>query len=259
MNKNNLIVIAAIAAIAAGLVAWNAYRAFYGGRPKVLTAATATAPILPSQTITVGGPTEIPQYRGAAIDALSTDEILKLLTPEQKERYLGELAELAARLRTNPADLELWLHAGSLKNFFNDYRGAADIWEHVTRLAPDDATAYLNLGTLFAWNLADYPAAERNFKKAIALSPSYAQGYLKLAEFYRLFVPEKKNEALTVLLRGLEKAPRDLGLLLALANDYKSAGDDANALRYYEEYAAIDPNNKDANAIIAELRERLSQ
>ncbi len=253
MNKTSAFIIVAIALLAAALVGVNAWRSSLVTQPPQ-NPATTTRPIVGGETIQVGGEAIVPRYRGAPIDALATDEILQLLTQEQKNKYLGELARLAAYLKENPADIVSWLQAASLKNFFNDYQGARDIWEYVTTIANEDMTAYLNLGTLYTWNLPDFPAAERNFKRAIAAAPIYAQGYIRLAELYRMFWTEKKSEAPNVLLEGLKKIPRDRDLLLALGLTYRESGDTANALKYYEEYAAQDPNNTDVNKIIAELK-----
>jgi TolB-like protein/DNA-binding winged helix-turn-helix (wHTH) protein/Tfp pilus assembly protein PilF len=94
-------------------------------------------------------------------------------------------------------------------------------------LDPENGEAYTALGsfqTIYEW---DWPEAERNLTRGIALSPSYSLAEMKYAVY--LDAVGRPQEAVTHMRRALELDPlsffmnRRLGATLYLARDYDGA------------------------------------
>ena len=102
--------------------------------------------------------------REAAIDLAALRRELKLgergptardmedaekLSPEQRAQMIrGMVANLEARLKENPKDLDGWKRLGRAWSVLNEHAKAADAYRHAHELAPDDAQI-----------MADYAAA----------------------------------------------------------------------------------------------------
>jgi cytochrome c-type biogenesis protein CcmH len=96
------------------------------------------------------------------------------------------VAGLAARLQTEPDDLEGWLMLGRSYGALTRYDQAVTAFEHAARLAPDDAdiTAMLAEHRVFAADGLVTPAARREFVAALMRDPGQvvAQFYLALGQ-----------------------------------------------------------------------------
>jgi cytochrome c-type biogenesis protein CcmH len=62
---------------------------------------------------------------------------------ERKEMIRGMVAKLAARLRTQPNDLEGWLRLGRSYAVLDETDKSVDAYEHAANLKPDDASIKL--------------------------------------------------------------------------------------------------------------------
>ncbi|HEY7610633.1 MAG TPA: c-type cytochrome biogenesis protein CcmI [Alphaproteobacteria bacterium] len=62
------------------------------------------------------------------------------LSPEERMRMIrGMVANLEARLKDNPKDLEGWKRLGRARSVLNEHAKAAEAYRHAHELAPDDA------------------------------------------------------------------------------------------------------------------------
>jgi TolB-like protein/DNA-binding winged helix-turn-helix (wHTH) protein len=101
--------------------------------------------------------------------------------------------------------------------------------QHAIQLDPENGEAYTALGsvqTIYEWN---WPEAERNLTRGIALSPSYSLAEMKYAVY--LDAVGRPEDAVTHMRRALNLDPlsffmnRRLGATLYLARDYDAAID----------------------------------
>lgn len=95
------------------------------------------------------------------------------------------IANISESLKTDKANLALWIDLGSWRNIIEDYEGAREAWEYATKLAPSASVAFGNLGFLYGYYLHDTVKAEQNFKIAIKNSPQDLFLYQQTFEFYR--------------------------------------------------------------------------
>lgn len=91
-----------------------------------------------------------------------------------------------------------------------------------------------NILWLFDW---DYPGAEREFRKGLALSPGYAQGHHHFAHF--LLAANRTDEALAEALRFLELDPVSWAANRHLAQHYLLTRDFDRAIAQYSRTIAI--------------------
>ena len=107
-----------------------------------------------------------------------------------------------------PAPLELeeyleaddWFQAGLAMNSEGKFEAAAQAFQKSISVAPNNALAWLNLGTAQAL-LGDYSQAIVNLRKSVRLDPKLGLGYANLAEVcFRQQRFEEAIEAYTALL-----------------------------------------------------------
>lgn len=157
-----------------------------------------------------------PSYTGDPIDNIGNDPFIRQVPADYLEKYKQELANFKKTLTENPGNAEAWARVGALKKFFNNYLGARDAWEYAKIVNPKFSIPYYNLGGLYAGYLRDNPKAEENYFKAIEIDPSLDYLYLGLADFYKVFYPEKADQAVEVIRLGLKEFPDNESLLKAL-------------------------------------------
>lgn len=97
-------------------------------------------------------------------------------------------------------DADDWFQAGLTLNGEARYQDAAEAFAKSISIAPDNALAWLNLGTAQAL-LGDYSRAVQSLKKSILLNPKLAVAFANLAEVcYRAELYQEAVEAYTSLL-----------------------------------------------------------
>lgn len=173
------------------------------------------------------------------------------LSPEVKKILTDKINLLSNNLKKDNLQFNDWLDLGITRKTSGDYEGAREAWEYAAVLAPESYVPWNNLGDLYAHYLKNYPKAEENFKKAIALKQDYMDGYRSLYELYRYSYKEKANLAPQILKDGLAKNPQSTDLMVLLAQYYKEAGDKTQSRSYYNQ--ALNEFNKIGNTSMSAL------
>ena len=108
---------------------------------------------------------------------------------------------------------------------------AIELWQRFIRQKPDDAEAYLNMGTAH-WNLGNFDQAVAAAQKAMALAPTMKEAHFNYAisELHRGNAPK----AIPVLEKILEQHPCYLSAEFMLAAAYCCAGRRKKALAGFE-------------------------
>ncbi|MBJ6723621.1 tetratricopeptide repeat protein [Geomesophilobacter sediminis] len=78
-------------------------------------------------------------------------------------------------------DADDWFQSGLAFNSEGKYNDAAHAFGRVISIEPDNAFAWMNLGTMQAV-LGDYDKSMESLRKSVRLSPNLAQGYANLGE-----------------------------------------------------------------------------
>ncbi len=145
-----------------------------------------------------------------------------------------KIEEISSALKTNGGNLSLWVDLGSWRKTIGDYEGAKVAWEYVVKVNPNYIVPLINLGDLYQYYLKDNVKAEMYLKRAIAKDPSNIDSYYRLASLYTLSYKEKATEASKVLLQGLNANPKNVDMMIMLAEYYRDIGDKNNAIIYYD-------------------------
>ena len=161
----------------------------------------------------------IPPASGAPIVAepsLSGPIIISTDLPADAGTLLKtkETAVIAA-LQKDPTDANAWLSLGIDRKIGGDYAGAAAAWEYVAKLAPHSTAyiAYGNLGDLYMNYLKNYPVAESDYQKAIAINPQVIDYYRSLYTLYKYLYKTNTSAAADILAQGLKANPGNADLL----------------------------------------------
>lgn len=220
-----------------------------GGEPS----ATTTSGV--QEVVIDVTPAEIPIYAGRPVAELSADPALVAQVPIEKlSEQKKQLEELAAKVAETSTDVDSWLAAAGIKKFWNDFAGARDIWEYLTRLAPEHPIAFYNLGNLAKLVDRDFASAESLYRAALKKDPTFVLASFDLAELYWEFVPSRKNEAFPVLEASLKVVPNEVTTLVTLSRYHKELGDLEKALLYAEKALALYPEDENLNRAVSEIK-----
>lgn len=166
------------------------------------------------------------------------------LSDSLKKQATDKLNETISAIRENYDYPNAWYDLGAYRKLIGDYDGAIDAWSFIGLIRPNDYIIYNNLGDLYSFVLKDYAKGESNFLKAISNNPANINGYTQLATLYEYAYKEKSAQAESILLLGIKSNPKDVGLKITLAQYYERNNRIADALKYFEEAAKLDPANK---------------
>lgn len=210
--------------------------------PSVLAPATVTPPAtLPasppasaSAEATADKSAGPAAYTGLPIQILNADpEVVAKVPAPVFERSQQELTELAATIKARPLDRDAWMRVAYIRQFYNDYAGTRDVYEHVNRIADEFALPFYNLGVLYGYHLGEPEKAGPKFEAALSRDPINPSFYTGFADFSREVLHDPKAAEAT-LLRGLGRLPGDANLLIALGALFRETGDVGQAIAYYE-------------------------
>ncbi len=174
-----------------------------------------------------------PEYRGQELSYLGKPEILAKYPKAYLAQRQASLQDLIEGIKKNPNQTGRWIDLGLIKKSVDNYVGARDAWEYLALITPTDSLNYYNLANLYGFYLNDLAKAEKNYQKAIQLSPASPDFYIGLANFYRDVNKEKYDLIDNILLDGLKKINKDANLIMNLAYYYKSVGDKSNGIKYF--------------------------
>lgn len=194
--------------------------------------ATTTAAAASSTAPGVGNVTVMPD--GSKVELISTEVdaqppkapsltgeiyVASDIPAEVQAQLRANIVEIISRLTKNPKDLGLWLDLGNNRRIAKDYTGALDAWGYVAQAAPGDYVAFNNLGDLYMSVLKNYPKAEENYKRAIAIRPDVSDLYRSLYTLYLYYYKTDTSAARDILALGIKNNPSDQGLK-ALLEEY---------------------------------------
>jgi tetratricopeptide (TPR) repeat protein len=130
------------------------------------------------------------------------------------------------------------------------YSEAANGYQELLNLDPDNFMARNNLGTVF-YKQGLYREAEEQFRRAIAIKPAYADAQCNLGTVLRGrgFVAESE----TPLRRALKLQPTKLEFQIGLANTLVLLGRLRDAWELFEKVLRVAPRNVDALVIMGDL------
>jgi tetratricopeptide (TPR) repeat protein len=137
------------------------------------------------------------------------------------------------------------------------YEEAIAQYEQLTTLDPKSwdgnyltAVSYLALYHPGSEHPKDKAYAEKGiaaFERTLELTPPNPDAREKTEKFYLSFLNSTgdKDKAIAYLEKQLASRPKDLALINQIATLYAKKGDFTNALKYFEQRATLDPNNKE--------------
>jgi|GEM_PF-460597 len=143
-----------------------------------------------------------------------------------------KIADAIIALEKDSESFENWLTLGNLRNQTEDYEGAAEIYEYLTKTKSDSSIPYTNLGNIYHYHLKNFPKAEENYKTAIEKSPENESAYVELHALYKNVYKTETTLAEDTLLSGLVQKPNSINFMLLLGTYYKDKGDTSNQLLY---------------------------
>ncbi len=144
------------------------------------------------------------------------------------------------RFRKGPTQL---LQQGTQLMDLGRHEMAADLFEQASQAAPDNLSAWLNLGAA-RFLLGDGPAAKDAFERALEIDPQNSKARYNLAILARSAGDEQSAES--QLRSVLESDPGNLEARLTLASMLRQQARCAEAIDHYRQYLEIDPASKPA-------------
>lgn len=193
------------------------------------------------------------RFRGRWTQASELIEQAILEAPDDAQAYLelGEIRAAESRddearsaferaIAIKPSD---WRAHEALASFL--YRGqryaeAANVYEDVTRLAPDVASGFAGKGAAY-WMLEDLDAAEAAYRRSLELKPT-RQGYTNMG--LRFYYAGRFDDAVDMQREALKYAPDDHRVWGRLAESLRfSSRDDGTSFEAYERARTLASGN----------------
>lgn len=159
-------------------------------------------------------------------------------------------AALAASRALEPDYAPAWVNAADLERAAGNDAAAQQLLEQGLARAPDNAALHHALGLLYVRQRRQADAL-RALERATTLAPDeprYAYVYAVALHSYG-----RPADAIARLDRAAARWPGDRDILLALATMQRDAGRPDAARRAAEALLAIDPDDPDARALLAQL------
>ncbi len=227
--------------VGAALIAFVGYRAFQNKiyRPEATVSVSGMAPA--GQTTTGNEHTGVP-HASSSVSSLKTEgtgnyhiEAIPLpqsgkasampsldrpivfpasFPTEARKQMSDKINATAAVLKKDPQNFNEWLALAIFRKTVDDFEGARQISEFLAAGNPKNPLPFANLANLYAFELKDPSAAEKNFILALQKDPNDVLLYRQAYEFYR-YVRKDDAKAKETLQKGIAqmKSP-DLQYLL---------------------------------------------
>lgn len=168
------------------------------------------------------------------------------------EQYRQDLKNLKKQAETSGSKEDLQAY-GIAQYATGDAAGAVDTY--TKQIAKDDKNIIAHSGLANALrDQKNFEQAIVEYKKVIELAPTDISAYVNLASVYQ-YQLKQMDKAVEVYNQGIEKNPKSTDLQLLLAMAYEQAADKDNAKSTYEKVLATDESNAAAKAAM----ERLAQ
>ncbi len=165
-----------------------------------------------------------------SLDFVSLQQRFQLLSPLIDDDVLAVRMEVADALASVPLDQIQPADAEKLRKLFSEYTSVLE--QHA-----DMPSVLMQLG-LFQANRGDLPAAEANYREALALNTQMMGAYLNLADLLR--AQGRDEEARALLLQALDVAPESGNVLHALGLLETRSGEAEKALDYLRSAAELE-------------------
>ena len=125
-----------------------------------------------------------------------------------------------------------------------------NLWRSRALNNPNDAQAYINLGTVYQMK-GDYASAKNQYLKALNLAPNDRTAILNLASLY--IAQGMHTMAVGQYDKLLAQNPNDTEIIKYKAAAYEAQKDYKNALAQYKAILAIKPDDNSAKNAIADI------
>lgn len=190
-----------------------------------------------------GGSTSTPEYTIEMLPeeedmrpSLSHSAQFKASLPENVRTLLTtKIATAQENLREDSSSGSDWLELGVLYYTAGDFQAAREVWEFLTKVAPNDTTAFDNLGKLYHYDLKDYPQSEEYFRESLRINSGLLAPYLELHNLYRYSYKTDTTAAVDILKDAMAVFPEDLRLYFTLGAYYASTGNTEQARATFTE------------------------
>jgi tetratricopeptide (TPR) repeat protein len=153
---------------------------------------------------------------------------------EAREVYLSNLEKIKARIEEDPTNVAAWNDLAIYRKMVEDYDGAEKVWKYAISLQPSYGVGLHNLAELYFHTEKNYRAAQKYYDRSIAAMPTLAVNYADLHEMYR-YALEDSEAAIEILKKGIESVDihQQIDLARILAAYYLELGDTEGARTYY--------------------------
>lgn len=146
----------------------------------------------------------------ATAQAAPLDDARALL---RKGEHAQALQQVDLHLSTNPEDTQARFLKGIILTEQGDRNGAIKVFRNLTQRYPELPEPYNNLAVLYAQG-GDYLAARSALEMAVRVSPGYATAYENLGDVYAVLAAQAYEKTLS-----LDGSNRNARAKLALARD----------------------------------------
>ncbi len=148
--------------------------------------------------------------------------------PEIRVTIEQRAEEARVILRADKTDAGAWLNLALWYHAANDYDGARAVWEFMTRVAPNDTTAFDNLGKLYHFALRDFSKAEQYFLESKKINPESTVPYVELFQLYTLSL-KNEQKAFATMAEAEAHFPGDAGFAFTLGAYFRDTNRPAGA------------------------------
>lgn len=227
MNRAKILIGGAIIILLSTAGVWLWFRGFIGGDPKLLRSIQNKPELV------------------AIFKKAIADEREMVKNPDEAARYIN-------------AGLQ-WKSVAELSSVNQPafFRRSLSIYEKgIERFGQKNILFYLNAGKV-AERVGEFGKAERYYKKAIEISSGDESGYLYLVDLYYYQLHKGPKEILPIFDQGLKALMNPALLIVGRATYLRRIGDNAAALKDYQELVKIFPQAPGYRQIVQELTQKL--